>query len=339
MGASKLFFLLVLVVGYFSPAYSSAQVSDQNLLCHLKFDGTARDDANRFTTTTDSLYYTFSRKDKANNCLELKNNKSNLAFDDSAVFENTKSLDLTISLWLKTGDRNISVWSKQKQGENKNRGISLSLDQSGNPVFTCTAKGVINSNVQFIVGKKIVSDGSWHHLTSVIENSRKIFLYTDGVLDTTVSLDGTIEVFNKEPFILGSIDTTKNYSLCIDGFKIHGVAASAKDVERLYKAEVYPYNIMVWLNNPNSANNSCTFLLSITPDGQKVSLNTGKYEKMAGYSIAFIDKKLKTLERFDIDKQDYLFDIRKWGGFDIYFMQVFDPTGSLEQVTKINLTE
>jgi hypothetical protein len=330
-----LFFSIV-----FSAVGASAQPPEEKLAAYCYFDGSTSDVTNNFSVqSSHSIQYGTSRKKINNSCL-LLGNKSDLIYKDKGDSLNIlKSSGLFFSLWVKTNkeksDSNQYLFSKNYPNALKS-GYALRINKLGFLEFIYRygekkkEESIINSQI-------LLNDGKWHMVQVGINNGKSISFYLD---DQVAKSDPLKEIRMEDDslFHIGT-DYKNNGHLTglIDDFRAYKYMLSDLERQHLFREGVLTNYILIPLNNKASANNTCTFMVGLDPTGEEVVFNTGKYEKMKGYSIRVINNKSEVMTTFKVDKPSYRFDINQWGGHARYFMEVLNEQNQIDNIFKLDL--
>jgi len=110
------------------------------------------------------------------------------------------SQEMTVSLWIKTGefDKRFQSIVRLSGSWGLGRSLSSHVLEFGCPGLNRQTFGESES----VVAKKPVDDGRWHHVVGVYNCSR-VYLYIDGELDSAVRAAGRLAV-SDQPFYIGT---------------------------------------------------------------------------------------------------------------------------------------
>jgi beta-galactosidase len=88
-----------------------------------------------------------------------------------------------------------------------------------------------------LYGNSSVNDGKWHHVAGVYDG-QTMYLYVDGVLDSSQPASGPIGT-NDEPVYIGenSEMTGRHWNGMIDDVRIYSYALGETDIEALYSGQ------------------------------------------------------------------------------------------------------
>lgn len=141
--------------------------------------------------------------------------------------------EITIAAWIKVNrfdkdwqaivTKGDSAWRLQRN-QNKD-----SLE------FACTGLKIPgNSPYGGLYGQKGINDGQWHHAVGVYDGN-KMYLYVDGVLDTSQAASGGIDT-NDQPVYIGENSEMANrfWNGLIDDVRIYNYALDESQVKALY---------------------------------------------------------------------------------------------------------
>lgn len=320
--------------------YSSlhAQIPERNLMYHYPFSGTVVNKISKGEATLTGVpRYGVSRSGQNGGCLQMDGTYSLVLNDSLARVEWSK--DLTYSFWINTesissgGECLIS--NSYPEGKDK-VGYALVINDSGQCSLLCRVSPKKTGLIS-VKGSRIVNDSKWHHVVLVIQQGKSASVFLDNKPEISFDFPGNL-VFRGGFSRIGiSSSGSMVFSGMLDDLRLYNTALYPTEFAHLYYEGLNSNYIMIELNDSVSSSNSCTFKMVVSPSRDKVLLNTGKFRAMKGYSVNFITPLKKTVETFAVEKSDYEFDIRKWGGPGVYFMEVYDQEMILQQVYKVNL--
>ena len=334
----NIFFLVCLLLFHFLNV--KGQIREHGLLAHFNFNKNVLDNAgNLVRKDTTSFDYSTSKRGKFDKAIQLNKNSNLVYFDPKNLLNPHVSKSLTFSLWIKldenSGSFNQMILSHNANKKNKESGYFLYINEKGNPVFKMSnsKKDISEVNIN-----QNIKDGKWHLIVASISNGKKIKLSVDNSLDTTLESSNEIINFSDSTLNIGmQSDKSEHFKGNIDNLRIYDLSLSSNDIFNIYTEDINLIGFEVDAIKENGAYDDCKLQIYVSPNEDKVLVNTGKYKKLQDFTLKIINKKAEIIETIKVDKGDYDFDLIKWGGRDIYFLEVFDKKGNLQQVYKLNL--
>lgn len=134
---------------------------------------------------------------------------------------------VSIAVWVRTISFNGQPWIYDRIETND--GYGLRLNSVGRARLT------INGGTQEVVSSSVITDGQWHHIAAIYDQSvGKLSMYIDGVLENT-SQYGTSITYSPEPrnSIGGTTHTGGFFDGDMDELRIYGRALSICEVQAL----------------------------------------------------------------------------------------------------------
>jgi hypothetical protein len=325
----------------FLSSIANAQIRQRGSIAFFPFDNKVEDiTGNIINYDSSILDYSKSRQGKSNSCLVLNNKINNQFFDPNDTLNPNRSKSLTFAFWIKldkkSSDSNQTVFYHITTKKPKGIGYKLIIDKDGFPVLS-----IINSKKDYkeLRYKKSLYDENWHLIVASINDSKTLVLNVDNSSDSSVNLIKPLLSNSDSVFYIGSNSSQKeHFNGLIDNFRMYNLKLSKVDLFSLYTEEINIIAFEIDAFGEHGEYDDCTFQIYKSPNGDKIHINTGKFEKIKNYTINILNKKRKIVDSFIVDKGEYDLDLKKWGGNDIYFMEALDKKKDLLQVYKLNLT-
>ncbi|MCU0917899.1 MAG: LamG domain-containing protein [Planctomycetes bacterium] len=144
-----------------------------------------------------------------------------------------------------TGPITICAWIKVKTFDKEWQAIVTKGDSSwrlqrnwgqNTLEFACTGVPMPGTLLGSLFGTVNVDDGRWHHVAAVYDGTRGS-LYTDGRLDISVEVAGTLRTAHDKVFV-GANDEKpgRNWNGAIDDVRIYSYGLTAQEVAQIYEA-------------------------------------------------------------------------------------------------------
>jgi len=148
----------------------------------------------------------------------------------------------------KLSNATIEFWCQIPVGTSTNRildqiNVGRGRTTKGRWLLDVTGKGTIRLYARTpclrdVYGKKIVSDGKWHHV-AVVNDKGEISIYVDGRFDRQGTLG--VVLSSAAPLYLGSRANVEQFMTgTLDEVRLWNVARSAKDIRSNYRHKIDP---------------------------------------------------------------------------------------------------
>lgn len=133
----------------------------------------------------------------------------------------------TIDAWIKTTENNLHQTVISKGSSSWQLGVEGSTHKA---YFSCPGL----AGTSYLVGSKILTDGIWHHLAAVYDDTaQKIYLYVDEVLDAEADASGSVNWSEYDIWIGGDPqhpDDGNWWKGTLDNIRIYNYALSANEI-------------------------------------------------------------------------------------------------------------
>jgi len=139
--------------------------------------------------------------------------------------------EITVTAWIKVNafDKNFNTIIAK--GDHAWR--LARANNTDSVEFACT--GISNNDWGYISGSVNVNDGQWHHVAGVYDGS-KIYLYVDGVEDTSENASGSINNIDYPVYIGENAELTGRYwNGLIDDVRVYDRALLPGDINDIYQ--------------------------------------------------------------------------------------------------------
>ena len=251
LGESKIYFqdasanLLAEIKGSYGHGYETREPASTSLVGWYKMDhsGGTTSAVDASTSQNDATLNGFDlntcwRKGKIRNALYFDGVDSYLNCGTSSTLADLGSSSMTISTWLKvsqtasTGSTNVIM---SNSGGTSAGYFRLALNNASSSVAVGTL--YTSSGAQTVTGSTTLTDGSWHHLSYVVDSTNsKLKLFVDGAIDSSASITGTQSAPSGSPSVyIGALNTSSSYLLgYLDDVRIHNVSLTASQVSEMY---------------------------------------------------------------------------------------------------------
>jgi serine/threonine protein kinase/thiol-disulfide isomerase/thioredoxin len=153
-----------------------------------------------------------------------------VSIKDAADFDITK--EITVACWVNVAKFDIPWQAIIAKG---NQAWRIIRAQSGKNIeFACTGVSVPNTIWGNVFGKTVVDDGQWHHLAGIY-GGKRVCLYVDGVLDTSIEGAGNLNS-NDDYVLIGANagDQWRYWRGLIDDVRVYSYALSEEQIKELY---------------------------------------------------------------------------------------------------------
>jgi hypothetical protein len=98
--------------------------------------------------------------------------------------------------------------------------------------FGCTGLSVQGNQFSQLVGTVSVNDGRWHHVAAVYDCT-SVYLYVDGVRDSSECASGSIAINDEPVYIGGNSQALRTWTGLIDDVRIYNYALSKAEVKAI----------------------------------------------------------------------------------------------------------
>ena len=142
---------------------------------------------------------------------------------------------ITVAAWIKVGAFDKAWQAIVTKGDSSWR---IQRDSTRNGIeFACTGLSVSGTSWGNIVGDINVNDGQWHHVAGVYDGAA-MYLYVDGVLDTSAPASGMIAT-NAFPVCIGEDGEWggQAWTGLLDEIRLYNVALSQAQITALVTVE------------------------------------------------------------------------------------------------------
>lgn len=140
--------------------------------------------------------------------------------------------EITVGAWIKVNEFNKRCQAIVTKGDHSWRLQRAWFKDSLE--FACSGLSVETNSTGHVHGRVNVNDGRWHHVAGVYDGT-KIYLYVDGVLDSSEVASGRIAITDKPVYIGENSHMTGRYwNGLIDDVRIYSYALSRAEIKAVY---------------------------------------------------------------------------------------------------------
>lgn len=220
------------------PASASGNIYS-GLIGSWNFNGNTMDDtvySDNGTVVNASL--STDRKGRANSAYSFNGTTTKITLPDTQTLHlhQQYSAGFSIAAWVKTTVAGGNIINCRAAGPSNQ--WTLFVSGSGYAAANYIAGGPTGSTA---TGTTVITNGQWHLITGIFDRTNgKIFLYVDGVLQTSLSTTELSAVSGSDncgrSATIGADSVSgPNYSGSIDDIKIYGRTLTAAEVQTLYQ--------------------------------------------------------------------------------------------------------
>lgn len=161
---------------------------------------------------------------KVGPCLRLDGSGDCINCGSDPAFNITDAVTLAVWIRIESPDENPQYATILGKGHNSWR---IRSRRKGGVIFDCFGLDTGDASFDSIRSKKSVGDDHWHHIAGVYDG-RRLLMYIDGNLDSSVTATGTTGPNESDLLIGGS------WHGLIDDVRIYNRALSADEIIELY---------------------------------------------------------------------------------------------------------
>lgn len=257
------------------------------------------------------------------------------------------ALSRTVSLWMKTDTRDLSVAFDYGAS-----GASYQLILNSN----CKGIGIDVGSGTVSKGDSNVLDNNWHHVVYVYDSLAgttisDIKLYIDGVLHPNVlcyaiNPAAQVNTGRTEPFNIGrAISNTRYYKGKLDDIIIWDRPLNQEEINSLYFQDVCQQSLTVTdtlrINYLISGFNPITYQNTIrvypNPTGNQVIIDNGNLSTLSGHTIKITNSIGQQVFMSTIDQQQFSIDMSTFGSAGLYHILLINPDGVIVADKKLVL--
>lgn len=213
-----------------------------------------------------------------------------------------------------------------------------------------------------------INSGQWYHIGITFDGAQVYYFFNGSQVYTTYDTDAID--YDGSGFFVGCNFMQNNfYNGLIDDIKIYNYAIDSSEMVNQYYSglcwetlttEVFDTTyinvfdttyvtvydsisvtdtliIDVVLTGITPPNNINTVKIFPNPANDYVIINTGDYTSMNGYEIKILNTLSQIVWETTVTQEEYQIDVNNFGGYGIYFINVFDDLGTLLDVRKLIL--
>jgi hypothetical protein len=193
-------------------------------------------------------------------------------------------------------------------------------------------------------------DSTYYHIV-FIKNGTTAFLYLNGILESSISVDNSLPIPQGNFIQIGSgFNNTSNYCMNgkIDDIGIWNRALTQQEVTQLYNQNQCITNITVtdtliinvgqvsYINPVAYANNITIYP---NPANTQVNISFNNITDLAGGSIKIVNSLGQQVATtpITISGTNTTLSLNTWGGTGLYYVQILNAQGTVVDVKKIIL--
>lgn len=330
----KLSFTLVFLL--FFTGGLRAQLPLEKQVAYLSFDEGSADAYSGFICLTeDSVSYGDSRKGSVNKALWVGGSSPTVTYQDSGLLHPELNKTKTLTCWIKTSGKGRMIMYGDSADLQKG-GWEMGVDESGflYVLIVSDKKGATPARIST---QKKFATNEWVHVGLLLAPAQKIELYINGQRDTVLEWNKSIRTNRTAKIQLGGRGIDAVSGISFDDIRVFDGTMSTYELNQIYTAGITTIQVEVDLGKPQSAFNSATIQVKLSPDGKQVLIANKDYKRITGFTFRLMDRKSRIIDEFPADQKEYSLDYSKWNNDPICFLQVLGADGLIIQIYRLNL--
>jgi hypothetical protein len=138
-------------------------------------------------------------------------------------------------------------------------------------------------------------------------------------------------------FFNGKIDDIRIYNRALTASEITSIFNENVCTKTVYTSVTDTLVIKAILTGVPTPNNTNTLKVFPNPSYDKITINTGNYSSMNGYSIKIMNNLGQLVYQTPVNASSYTIDLNTFGGKGLYFLNIFDSSIKMIESKKIVL--
>jgi hypothetical protein len=331
----RAFVILLFVFSFFTTV--SAQLPLDKQLVYIDFDGNVFDNNQRLSIVDgDSIRFGLSRRAGVNQAVKLDGGGPAIVYQDSGLLALGQQSSLTIAYWLNVPSEGVYCQYAPKSNFQKGS-WTIGTDKSGHCFFSLFDRSLKNGVIIFKT-RDSIEFNKWQHVAITVSKAKSFTFYVNGKKDTSLTIENPPDAIKNALLSLSWNPSMDSSSASLDEIRVFKGELSRFEIEHIYFYGLNTTQLEFDLGNPNSAHNSATVLLRLTPDGNSVLIDNQGFMNTASFTYRLINRRKSVIAEFKADKKDYRFDYSLWKNDPVFFIEVVDNDGLLNQVYRVNLS-